>query len=262
MKALGVRDREGLSVPLVVISGDSADYTPKQSRKDKKARKGGDLSLYADNAQAILEYEQFGKIHVGGYSQGASIGHEMLAHSTNLDVLSATLADMTTYRDRSTGELAKNYLLDKPAPKNTSGIESEGKWTESGPLARRELEEIQNRAMITMAETIALKGAWRTALALKHGTMQADLVEAVQKRGVFPLTIGWNSTSSITHDIEDKLIRPRPNESLDRFRQAKMLRLVKAIGHEAAGAPHLAGESPLYYALLMGQSVAWAMQKS
>lgn len=263
MKALGIRDGEGKTIPVVIVSSDSVDYQPSLSRKQKKAQKKGDLSVYADNAEAVLEHEGYGCVHVGGYSQGASVGHAMLARSTNLDVVSATLAEMTTYKDRSTGELAKNYLLDKPAPKNESGIKSEGKWTESGPESRRELESIQNRAMVTMAQTIALKGAWRTALALRHGTMQADLITAVQKRGgVFPLSIGWNGTSSITHDIEDRLIRPYPNEALDPFRAAKMLRLAKAIGHEAAGAPHLAGESPLYYALLMGQSVAWATQKS
>ncbi len=262
MKALGVRDSEGKTVPIVIVSADSADYNPKLTRKQKKDRKNGDLSIYADNAEAVLEHEGYGRVHVGGYSQGASVGHAMLARSTNLDVVSATLAEMTSYKDRPTGELAKNYLLDQPAPKNESGIKSEGKWTESGPESRRELESIQNRAMITMAQTIALKGAWRTALALKHGTMQADLIMAVKERGgVFPLTIGWNGTSSITHDIEDRLIRPYPNEALDPFRDARMLRLTKAIGHEAAGAPHLAGESPLYYALLMGQSVAWATQR-
>ncbi len=262
LKALGVRDREGKAIPVVIISADSVDYAPSLDRKQKKAlRKDGDLSVYADNAEAILEYEGFGKVHVGGYSQGASVGHAMLARSKNLDVVSATLAEMTSYKDRGRGELAKNYLLDKPAPPNNSGIKSDGKWTESGPKSRRELEEINNRAMVTMAQTIVAKGAWRTALALRHGTMQPDLIKAVKLRGVFPLALGWNGTSSITYDIEDKLIRTRPNEALDPFRHAKMLRLAKAIGHEAAGAPHLAGESPLYYALLMGQSVAWATQR-
>jgi len=263
IKALGVRDEQGKTLPVIAVGADSQDYHPKLDRGQKKALRQGLLAVYRNNAQDILDAEHFGKAHVAGYSQGGSVAHAILAEAISIDVLSGTLAEMPTYKDRSIGALAVNYLLNKPTPKNNSGIKSEEKWTESGPLARRDLEFIQNRAMNTMAQAIA-RGAWRTAFALRHSTMIADLETALKTRGAFPLTIAWNQTSALTHDIEPALFSPdnqRAQDLWEQFRKDGKLRLVKALGHEAVGAPHLAGESPMYYASMIGQSVAWATAK-
>jgi hypothetical protein len=172
---------------------------------------------------------------------------------------------MPTYKDRSIGELAVNYLLNKPAPKTDSSVESNEPWTQDGPRSRLDLEDINNGAVMSMAKSIALKGAWRTAFALTHGTMFDDLTAAYQiSNEGFPLSIGWHDTSSLTHDIEEVMFAPKSKyaDLLNRFLKKDQLRLTKAVGDKAVGAPHLAGESPMYYSLVFGQSVAWAAAKA
>jgi len=264
LKALGVRDSEGNTIPVVTVGADSQDYQPQLDGEQKKALRKGSLDVYVRAIEDILDHEGYGRVHAAGYSQGGSIAHSLVAEAGNIDIASAVLAEMPTYKKRPIDDLAFNYLANRPLPKGTpdnrSGIDSKEKWTADGPLSRKELEMVQNLSFATMAKTIALNGAWRAALALRHATMVPDLAAAVDKRGVFPLTIAWNGTSALTHDIEQKLFKPGSTSEpvLDMFRNARMLRAVKAIGHEAVGAPHLAGESPMYYALLMAQSVAWA----
>ncbi|MDL2363104.1 MAG: hypothetical protein QFB86_01835 [Patescibacteria group bacterium] len=262
MKALGVRDIEGRTVPVIAIGADSQDYKPQLSKDDKKGLMHGKLDVYRKNAEEILDAEGYGAVHVAGYSQGGSVAHSILGHSKNIDVLSGIIAEPPTYKDRSIGQLAINYLLNKPAPKNNSGVKSEEKWTESGPQVRKDLEYIKNGSARTMLESIALGGAWRTAFALRKGTMLPDLEAAAKARGIFPLTVAWGETSALTHDIE-QYIQPEHGKevnlhpTLEAFEKESALRLVRARGHEAVGAPHLAGESPLFYSLLFAQSVEW-----
>ncbi len=263
MKGLGVRDEAGKTIPVIAVPGDSQDYQPHLSRDERNALRGGNLGVYTQNIARILEKAGYGRLHIGGYSQGASVAHQLATELADFDLASVTLAEPPTYKDRSTLELAKNYLLNKPAPKGLKDPSPDAKWTVSGPKSRQDLEQIQNRSFQTMAQSIALRGAWRAALALRHDTMTTDLAMTADRVGTFPLTVAWNETSSLTHDIERYLFLQgamhRPIYEV--FAQADQLRLVKAVGHEAVGAPHLAGESPMYYSLLFGESVKWAIDQ-
>lgn len=264
MKALGVRDENGDVIPVITIGADSQDYVPELSRTDKRDLRQGNLGVYTRNAQDILDHEGFGRLHVTGYSQGGSVAHEFLARSQNFDIDGAVIAEAPTYKSRSIAELAKNYLLNKPVPEGKADEDGDTKWTADGPQSRKDLEKIPNRSFNTMARSIALKGAWRTAFGLSHGTMLSDIGIAESIHGLFPLAIAWNETSSLTYDIEQSLFTRRADQRmvLEPFKRADMLRAVKAVGPEGVGAPHLAGESPMYYALMIGESVLWATQRA
>lgn len=267
MKALDIRDEAGKTIPVIAVPGDSQDYQPQLDAAQRKALRQGDLSVYAQNIMNILQQTGHGQLHIGGYSQGASVAHQLAAKAHDFDVASLTLAEAPTYKDRSALELAKNYLLNQPTPDGIKDPHPESKWTVSGPKSRQDLEHIQNKSFQTMAKAIVKNGAWRAALALRHATLETDVIEAaVQQHNIFPLTLAWNQTSSLTHDIEAHLNDGNTplmkNVLTGLFADRDKLRLVKAVGDEAVGAPHLAGESPMFYSLLFGESVKWATERA
>lgn len=129
------------------------------------------------------------------------------------------------------------------------------------PQSRTELEAFPNH----WQKNLYLQGlgnAWLLSGALTQPTLFDDLGLALQKGQahgrVIPLTIEYGSTSAATHDIEDYL---RQDELvLSKYETAHKLRVVKTMGHEAVGAPHLHGESPLFYGLWMAESLLWAIE--
>jgi hypothetical protein len=258
MRALGIRDTEGNTVPVIAVASPSKDWKPVFKSGEKAHIKNGDFAPLASNLKDILDYEGFGRIHIGGYSMGAAIGHAALANFRNFDIQSATLGEPTTYKHRSRPELIKNYVFNSPSPKNKSGIESKEKWTQSGPQSRKDLEEIHNHWQRNMVRQGVDNG-----LILLNGLRQSvmfDDLDRARKHKVIPLTIEFGSTSSVTHDIKDYL--KDDNEVLQAYKVANKLRIIETLGHEAVGAPHLHGESPLFYALWMSESILWALDKT
>jgi pimeloyl-ACP methyl ester carboxylesterase len=268
IKALGVRDAAGRPLPVLVNVNDSRDFLHQRilTRQQKGDLREGDLSSYAANSARALEQLGYGKAHALGYSLGGSITHTLLASASNIDILSAHIAEPPTYKDRSIWGLAAAYFTDGRPPKVAHAPYKDSDWKFAEPALAQEMADLPDGWFGDLAATIVKRGGWRTALAMTHGSMETDLRQAVAKRmnkgrgDVFPLSLTWHDTSKLTPDFERVVLRDASvyKSTLDTFRSAGRLRTAMAVGHQAVGAPHLAGENMIYYGLMMGQAVEWA----
>lgn len=73
MKALGIRDTEGRTIPVIALASPSKDWRPHFSPEQKAKLRDSDFAPFAGYIQEILDYEGIGQVHIGGYSMGAAI---------------------------------------------------------------------------------------------------------------------------------------------------------------------------------------------
>jgi hypothetical protein len=253
LKALDVRDEGGRTLPVIGLPNVSVDFKPEMSEQEAKDLVRGDMSPFVKNATTILQEGNFGRLHLLGYSAGASVTHAMAARAVNFDILSANLAEPPTYRDRSLSQLLRSYL----------GFEDPN-WAYAGLSSSSEVKDImEDKWLGDMAKDIAFNGSLRVAQALRRGTMLEDLKTAAKSQGVFPLSLTWHQNSRLTADLEQYLFSAASpySSAFSPFKNAAMLRKARASGTAKTPVTHMVGENVQYFGTMMADHVKWATDR-
>ncbi len=257
MKALDVRDEAGKTIPVVAVPSPSKDWHPYFDSEAVAKLKTGDFSPFTPYLERILEHEGYGRAHAAGWSLCSGIGQAALHSFINIDPLSGTFGEPLNYKERSRRETFENYVLNKPSPSVAPSRHSDIKWTYDGPDSRYFMEEFQPNIWQHNIWQQGPYNAWLLWGAMGKPTLWQNMEQVAQEH-ILPITLQYGSTSAMTHDIENYLTTE--NETLNKYSAARKLRIVKSVGHEAVGAPHLHGESPMFYALWIAESLLWAIE--
>lgn len=256
-----VKDEQGRSPSLIVISSPSMDYRPNLTPEDNKALRSGDLEPFARTSAKIAEELNLNNLHITGYSFGAAVAARAASVvQKNFDIKSLALGEPTTFKKRSLLRIMGDYtVLD--AFNGTSGDKTLEKapntdWLQDGPQALRDIDRNGNGGWL---ENMYGNGNFQTNLRIARALGKSTLLEALKPSRHLPTTLFYASDSLMTKGIEtifSDLENMHAEKSQDWYSRASDdLQLIKVRPLGAVAAKHIVGEIPMLYADYMARSV-------
>lgn len=261
MKEAGIRDEDGLPLPVIAVSSPSKDW---HLKRHEGAPKHAILGELAGHAMGVAHKLEFKTVHLAGTSLGGAVMGEALREAgtwspskivpmrsrQGVNIGSALLSETPSYVKRGLIDFGTSYAFD------TRGLGIKGAWTDQGPLSRRELAADGLEAYDGPGNA-AGNGNLRANSSLVN-QMRRDrlsyVLEIVKSYGV-PVTFEAGVASKVGRGIFEYLDRHEMSNGSNPF-DLDGAQLLRAEGM----APHAHTENPVYMADAITRSVLFAKE--
>lgn len=259
MREAGIRDEDGLSLPVIAVSSPSKDW---HLKRHEGAGKHAIIGELGDHAMSVAKGLGFETVHLAGTSLGSTVMGEVikgagtwsmrkimpLRSMKGVNIGSALFSETPSFTNRGFIDFGKGYALD------TRGLDIQGAWTDQGPLARRELAT-DGKEAYDGPGNIAGNDNLRANLSLANQMRRDKLsyVLEIVKGYDVPVTFEAGEASKVGRGLFSYLDRHVMSDGSIPCKYDKA-QLLRAEGT----APHAHTENPVYLADAITRSVLFA----